>query len=133
MFSPLSVAAACNSKLNERQKRLRSASPQALLMRPPKGAWMISCIPPPSSKKRSAMMQSLRRNLAQHRAAGDDVLDQLLCAGIVEPALVLQPRDAVCTSGLDSIPRRRALGAAERDVSPAEAGSGGKRAAWTRR
>ena len=31
---PLSVAAACNSKLNERQKRLRSASPQALLMRP---------------------------------------------------------------------------------------------------
>ena len=25
-------------------------------MRPPKGAWMMSCIPPPSSKKRSAMM-----------------------------------------------------------------------------
>ena len=58
MFRPLSVAAACNSKLKLRQKRLRSASPQALLMRPPNGAWMISCIPPPSSKKRSAMIVS---------------------------------------------------------------------------
>ena len=37
---PLSVAAACSSKLNVRQKRLRSASPQARLMRAPKGAWM---------------------------------------------------------------------------------------------
>ena len=32
-----SVAAACSSKLNLRQKRLRSASPQARLMRLPKG------------------------------------------------------------------------------------------------
>ena len=77
------------------KKRLRSASPQALLMRPPKGAWMMSCIPPPSSKKRSAMMQSLRRDLSQYRAAGDDVLDELLGAGIVKPALVLQPCDRV--------------------------------------
>src|SRR6266403_4293484 len=38
MFKPLSVAAACNSKLNERQKRLRRANPQALLIRAPKGA-----------------------------------------------------------------------------------------------
>ena len=53
---PLSVAAACSSKLKPRQKRLRRARPQALLMRPPKGAWRISCWPPPSSKKRSAMM-----------------------------------------------------------------------------
>src|SRR5579862_482163 len=29
---PLSVAAACSSKLNERQKRFRSASPQARLI-----------------------------------------------------------------------------------------------------
>src|SRR6266403_5689124 len=55
IFKPLSVAAACSSKLKERQKRLRSASPQALLMRAPKGAWMINCMPPLSSKKRSAM------------------------------------------------------------------------------
>ena len=55
MFSPFSVAAACNSKLNARQKRLRSARPQALLMRLPNGAWMTNCIPPPSSKKRSAI------------------------------------------------------------------------------
>ena len=55
MLMPLSVAAACSSKLKPRQKRLRRASPQALLRRPPKGAWRMSCWPPPSSKKRSAM------------------------------------------------------------------------------
>ncbi len=38
MSMPLSVAAACSSKLKVRQKRLRSASPQARLMRVPKGA-----------------------------------------------------------------------------------------------
>ena len=54
MTMPLSVAAACSSKLNERQKRLRSARPQARLMRAPNGAWRTSCMPPPSSKKRSA-------------------------------------------------------------------------------
>src|SRR5256885_8409064 len=56
MFNPLSVAAACSSKLNERQNRLRSARPQALLIRPPNGAWITSCMPPLSSKKRSAMI-----------------------------------------------------------------------------
>src|SRR5205823_66564 len=49
-----SVAAACNSKLNERQKRFRSAKPQARLTRLPKGACKTSCIPPDSSKKRSS-------------------------------------------------------------------------------
>jgi hypothetical protein len=44
---PSSVAAACSSKLKLRQKRLRRARPQARLMRPPNGAWMTSCIPPP--------------------------------------------------------------------------------------
>ena len=56
IFRPLSVAAACNSKLKLTQKRLRSANPQALLMRAPKGAWITNCMPPPSSKKRSAIM-----------------------------------------------------------------------------
>src|ERR1700689_1917353 len=36
--SPLSVAAACNSKLKVRQKRLRSANPHARLIRDPNGA-----------------------------------------------------------------------------------------------
>ena len=54
MRTPLSVAAACSSKLNERQNRLRSASPHARLMRAPNGACTTSCMPPPSSKKRSA-------------------------------------------------------------------------------
>ncbi|MDT4835180.1 hypothetical protein FQZ97_688360 [compost metagenome] len=49
-----SVAAACSSKLKLRQKRLRSASPQARLMRLPKGEWITSCMPPDSSKKRSS-------------------------------------------------------------------------------
>src|SRR6202140_1942961 len=55
MFSPLSVAAACNSKLNPTQNRLRSDSPQALLIRPPNGAWTTNCMPPPSSKNLSAI------------------------------------------------------------------------------
>src|SRR5690349_18476518 len=38
IFRPLSVAAACSSKLNDRQNRLRSASPHALLIRAPNGA-----------------------------------------------------------------------------------------------
>src|ERR1043166_935764 len=49
-----SVAAACSSKLNERQKRFRSAKPQARLIRLPKGACKTSCIPPDSSKNRSS-------------------------------------------------------------------------------
>ena len=48
-----SVAAACNSKLKLRQKRLRRARPQALLMRLPKGAWITRWVEPASSKKRS--------------------------------------------------------------------------------
>jgi hypothetical protein len=47
------VAAACSSKLKVRQKRLRSARPQARLMRLPKGECITSCMPPDSSKKRS--------------------------------------------------------------------------------
>src|SRR5438270_8565015 len=54
MFNPLTVAAACNSKLNPTQNRLRSDNPQALLILPPNGAWITSCIPPPSSKNLSA-------------------------------------------------------------------------------
>src|SRR5205807_24617 len=46
-------AAACSSKLNERQNRFRSANPHARLIRLPKGACKTSCIPPDSSKKRS--------------------------------------------------------------------------------
>src|SRR5262245_37732178 len=49
-----SVAAACSSKLNERQKRFRSAKPHARLIRLPKGECKTSCIPPDSSKKRSS-------------------------------------------------------------------------------
>ena len=100
MLRPLSVAAACNSKLKLRQNRLRSASPQALLMRPPKGAWITNCIPPPSSKKRSAMMVSCVGTVPQHRAALQDVLDRLLGAGIIQSAFFLQPCNRFCDGGL---------------------------------
>ena len=53
-FTPSSVAAAWSSRSKERQNRFRSARPQARLTRLPNGAWMTSCIPPDSSKNRSA-------------------------------------------------------------------------------
>ena len=53
--NPSSVAAACSSKSNVTQKRLRMARPQARLMRPPNGACTTNCMPPASSKKRSAI------------------------------------------------------------------------------
>ena len=49
-----SVAAACSSKLNCRQKRLRSARPHARFTRLPNGACSTSCMPPDSSKNRSS-------------------------------------------------------------------------------
>ena len=49
-----SLAAACSSNPKPTQKRLRRASPQARLMRDPKGACTTSCMPPLSSKKRSS-------------------------------------------------------------------------------
>src|ERR1700681_3614666 len=55
MFNPLSVAAACNSKLKPTQNRFLSDNPQALLILPPNGAWITNCIPPLSSKNRSAI------------------------------------------------------------------------------
>ena len=85
MTMPLSVAAACSSKLKVRQKRLRRASPQARLMRAPKGAWRTSCMPPDSSKKRSATTVSwwaarrARRRRREYRRWP-------VGAGFVEPA-----------------------------------------------
>ena len=52
----LSLAAACSSKSNVTQNRLRSASPNARFTRDPNGACPTSCMPPASSKNRSRMM-----------------------------------------------------------------------------
>ena len=65
--TPSSVAAACSSKSKARQKRLRSASPSARFRRAPKGAWRTSCMPPASSKKRSATSVSW---VGKHRECG---------------------------------------------------------------
>ena len=56
---PSSVAAACSSKSKVRQISFLSAIPQALLIRDPNGEWTMSCIPPDSSKKRSATTRLL--------------------------------------------------------------------------
>ena len=93
MFKPLSVAAACNSKLKERQKRLRSARPQALLIRAPKGAWITSCMPPPSSKKRSAITVVCVGTVPRRLRPSENVFDDLLGAGIVQTAFALEPVD----------------------------------------
>ena len=53
-----SSAAAWSSKSNDTQNRLRNARPSARLMRPPKGAWMMSCDPSVSSKQRSTTIRS---------------------------------------------------------------------------
>ena len=52
----LSLAAACSSKSNVTQNRLRSASPNARLTRTPNGACPMSCMPPALSKNRSRMI-----------------------------------------------------------------------------
>ena len=103
---PLSVAAACSSKLKVRQKRLRSASPQARLMREPKGAWMMSCMPPASSKKRSATTVFGGRQRTKRGDAGCDVGDCLLGAGFVESALGSRKSERV-RSGRESRSRTR--------------------------
>ena len=54
-----SLAAACSSKSNVTQNRLRSASPRARFRRAPNGACPTNCIPPLSSKNRSRTMVSL--------------------------------------------------------------------------
>ena len=71
---PSSVAAACSSKSKVRQKRLRSARPQARLMRPPNGAWTTSCMPPASSKKRSATTVVAGGHRAERGFAAADVV-----------------------------------------------------------
>ena len=93
MFRPLSVAAACSSKLNPRQKRLRSASPHALLIRPPNG-----CVE--HELHSSALVEESlrdhrveRRHRTQNGSAGHDIADHLLGAGIVDTALLFQPCD----------------------------------------
>ena len=76
-----SSAAACSSKLNWRQKRLRSARPQARLTREPNGEWITRCMSPVSSKKRSKI--SVRRvgQHAERGLGGGEVLDELLAGG----------------------------------------------------
>ena len=99
MLMPSSVAAACSSKLNERQNRFRSANPHALLMRPPNGAWMTSCMPPPSSKKRSATMVCWVGTV--RRTARPSTMYSTACSApaAVEAAVLHQPGDGFCGFG----------------------------------
>ena len=91
-----SVAAAWSSKLNERQKRLRNASPQARLIRLPKGEWMTNCMPPVSSKKRSKMSVSRVGRRAERGAAGAEIAHQLDRGGGLDADFVDQPGQGRC-------------------------------------
>ena len=73
-----SVAAACSSKSNLRQKRLRSARPHARLIRLPNGACTISCMPPDSSKNRSRATDANGWQAAQRGLCRRKVIDDLL-------------------------------------------------------
>ena len=66
---PSSVAAACNSKLNFLQKRLRRAKPQARFTRLPKGECSTMCMSPASSKKRSRMTAACVGSVPSARCA----------------------------------------------------------------
>ena len=125
---PLSVAAACSSKLKVRQKRLRSASPQARLMREPKGACRTSCMPPDSSKKRSATTRVRGGQRAQCRRAGPNIGDGLAGAGFVEAAIAGEPRRVwIVGSIARGLGRPRPTARRERPgASPSQNGNGGR-------
>ena len=91
--TPSSVAAACSSKLKETQNRFLRARPQARLMRPPNGVCSTSCMPPDSSKKRSATMVVLGGHLSQDGPGPGDIGDQLFGARPIQSTLLRQPVD----------------------------------------
>ena len=75
---PSSSALACSSKSKVRQNRLRSARPQARLIREPNGAWITSCMPPDSSKNRSKTISLVRGHQADGGQLRRDVGERLL-------------------------------------------------------
>ena len=87
-----SLAAAWSSKSKLRQKRLRSASPSARLMRPPNGACTTSCMPPDSSKKRSKTTSCWVGTTPSASAAGSEIAHDLLGAAGVEPGFLDRAR-----------------------------------------
>jgi hypothetical protein len=90
MTRPSSVAAACSSKLKLAQNRLRRVRPQARLIRPPRGACMTSCMPPPSSKKRSAT-RVVSVGIRPRAAAGGEVVGELRRRAQEQGGLVAEP------------------------------------------
>ena len=120
-----SVAAACSSKLNLRQKRLRSARPHARLMRLPNGLWMTSCIPPDSSKKRSSTIVFCVGSVPSAARAAARYCDELLrrrcgelelARRIVERGRIVEPRLDVFAQPRHR--RRKLVGAARRFAEP---------------
>ncbi len=89
---PSSVAAAWSSKSNVRQNFLRSARPHARLIRPPSGEWRTSCMPPASSKNRSATRRLRRGRAPRADARGRHVRDHLVGGGRLEAGLGAHPR-----------------------------------------
>ena len=110
--TPSSVAAACSSKSKVRQKRLRSASPKARFRRAPKGAWSTSCIPPASSKKRSATSVSWVGSAPS--AARPAARYSTACRA---PASGMAPSEASQAMAASRSPSRASISARSRDTS----------------
>ena len=89
-----SVAAACSSKLNLRQKRLRSASPQARLMRLPIGRMDDELHAAGFVEEALEHDRLLRRQAGRARRGRGEVLDQLLGGGATTPRSLRQPAQA---------------------------------------
>ena len=101
--SASSVAAACSSKLNWRQKRLRRASAHALLTRLPKGACSTSCMPPDSSKKRSSTSVFCVGITPSDPAPGSQIRHRLFGGAGIQAGFGAQPVDA-CPAAVFRVP-----------------------------
>ena len=91
MLSPLSVAAACNSKLNDAAEALAQRQSPGLVDASAEGRVNDELHAAAFVEEALGDDRLLRRHGAQHGAALQDVFDRLLGAGIVQAALVLEP------------------------------------------
>ncbi len=80
-----SLAAACSSKSNVRQKRLRRASPRARFNLAPRGEWTTSCMPPVSSKNLSRTNRSVVGKMPSSASSCSEVGGDLLGDGAIDP------------------------------------------------
>jgi len=114
---PSSVAAAWSSKSKVLQKRLRSASPKARFCFAPNGACTTSCMPPDSSKNRSAI--SVRWVGSAPRAARAARRYRTICSA---PACATAQSRTRNSSARDGSSRSGSISSRSRDTSSDSSG-----------